>query len=156
MSRSLSLSIVVVVLGLGAVACGNDATANGGSGVQSASANQVPSNQLTVNQKDFAITLGRATIGTGELTFVIHNAGPSAHELKVFRTNLPETQLPTNASGDVNETGPGITRVAATPTTTGPGGTQQLTATLAPGRYVLICNLPAHYRLGMHTVLVVG
>jgi uncharacterized cupredoxin-like copper-binding protein len=74
----------------------------------------------------------------------------------VFRTDLPEDQLPTASTGDVNETGPGVTRVAATPSTTSPGGTQQLTATLTPGRYVLICNLPAHYRLGMHTVLIVG
>jgi uncharacterized cupredoxin-like copper-binding protein len=155
LSRLVSLTLVTVVFGLGAVACGNDVTANGGSGVQSA-ANNVPANQVTVSQKDFAITLNRASVVTGEVTFVIHNAGPSPHELKVFRTDLPETQLPTASTGDINETGAGVTRVAAAPTTTSPGGTQQLTATLAPGRYVIVCNLPAHYRLGMHTVLVVS
>ena len=161
-SRFLCVSLLLPVVALGAVACGNDATANGGSGVPSGAAtgnttgNAPGANTLTINQKDFAITLAPATVAAGEVTLVIRNAGPSAHELKVFRTNLPEDQLPTASSGDVNETGPGVTRVAATPSTTNPGGTQQLTATLTPGRYVLICNLPAHYHLGMHAVLLVS
>jgi uncharacterized cupredoxin-like copper-binding protein len=154
-SRALSFPLLVALVALGAVACGNDTTANGGSGVQSA-ATQTAAKQIAVNQKDFAIALGKATAAAGTTTFVIHNAGPTAHEFKVFRTDLPVDQLPTTATGDVNETGPGLTRVAATPATTSPGGTQQLTATLAAGRYVLICNLPAHYRIGMHTVLVVS
>jgi uncharacterized cupredoxin-like copper-binding protein len=156
-SRLVCLSLVLPLVALGAVGCGNDLTANGGSGAQSGATGNTPAaNTVTVNQKDFSITLDRATVAAGEVTLVIRNAGPSAHELRVFRTDLPEDQLPTASTGDVNETGPGVTRVAATPSTTSPGGTQQLTATLTPGRYVLICNLPAHYRLGMHTVLIVG
>jgi uncharacterized cupredoxin-like copper-binding protein len=145
--------LLVAVLAVGVGACGNDTTANGGSGVQPAAATKGPT--VAVNQKDFAISLSSASVSSGQVTFVIHNAGPSPHELKVFRTDLAEDKLPTTSSGDVNETGPGVTRVAATPATTNPGSSQQLSATLSPGRYVLVCNLPAHYRIGMHTVLVV-
>jgi hypothetical protein len=147
----------LAVVAVAAVACGNDATANGGNGAQpSATGNPKSNLTVTVNQKDFAISLDKPTAAAGSVTLDIHNAGPSAHELKVFRTDLPEGMLPTTPVGDVNETGAGLTRVAATPATTSPGATQRLTATLAPGRYVLVCNLPAHYRLGMHTVLVVS
>jgi uncharacterized cupredoxin-like copper-binding protein len=155
-SRLLTFPLLATLVAFGAVACGNDATANGGSGVQPAAASGNAGHQLIVSQKDFAITLNQATAASGALTLVIHNAGPSPHELKVFRTNLAEDQLPTNSAGDVNETGSGVTRVAATPATTAPGSSQQLLANLSPGRYVLICNLPAHYRIGMHTVLVVS
>jgi uncharacterized cupredoxin-like copper-binding protein len=154
---------LATALAVAAGACGNDATANGGSGVQSAASpgntaagNPTSSPTVAVNQKDFAITLDKSTAAAGSVTLAIHNAGPSAHELKVFRTDLAEDMLPTTATGDVNETGPGVTRVAATPAPTNPGSSQRLTATLVPGRYVLVCNLPAHYHLGMHTVLVVS
>jgi uncharacterized cupredoxin-like copper-binding protein len=34
--------------------------------------------------------------------------------------------------------------------------TKTLTADLKPGRYVLICNLPGHYAMGMWFPLVVA
>jgi uncharacterized cupredoxin-like copper-binding protein len=146
----------VALVAVGVAACGNDTTANGGSAVSTTTGNPTAGLSVAVNQKDFAISLDRPTVASGQIAFVIHNAGPSPHELKVFRTDLPEDKLPTTATATVNETGPGVTRVAATPATTDPGGTQRLTATLAPGRYVLVCNIPGHYGLGMHTVLVVS
>jgi uncharacterized cupredoxin-like copper-binding protein len=33
------------------------------------------------------------------------------------------------------------------------GSTRDLTVDLQPGRYVLVCNIPGHYKLGMHTAL---
>ena len=36
------------------------------------------------------------------------------------------------------------------------GTTKQLTVDLTPGRYVLLCNLPGHYKLGMETGLTVS
>jgi len=35
------------------------------------------------------------------------------------------------------------------------GETKTFTVDLAPGNYVLICNQPAHYQLGMHIAFVV-
>src|SRR5437870_249437 len=31
-----------------------------------------------------------------------------------------------------------------------PGQTKPLVSTLLPGHYALVCNLPGHYRMGMH------
>jgi uncharacterized cupredoxin-like copper-binding protein len=35
------------------------------------------------------------------------------------------------------------------------GKNKRLTLKLAPGHYVLICNQPGHYSMGLHTSLVV-
>ena len=35
------------------------------------------------------------------------------------------------------------------------GSSQDLKVNLAAGKYVLICNLPAHYKQGMHTAFTV-
>jgi uncharacterized cupredoxin-like copper-binding protein len=36
------------------------------------------------------------------------------------------------------------------------GSTKRLSLKLAPGHYVLICNRPGHYEMGMHTSFVVA
>jgi uncharacterized cupredoxin-like copper-binding protein len=36
-----------------------------------------------------------------------------------------------------------------------PGETRVLGANLDPGTYVIVCNLPGHYRLGMHQTITV-
>ena len=36
-----------------------------------------------------------------------------------------------------------------------PGKNKRVTLKLAPGRYVLICNQPGHYSMGLHTSLLV-
>ncbi|MGZ4189647.1 MAG: plastocyanin/azurin family copper-binding protein [Actinomycetota bacterium] len=35
------------------------------------------------------------------------------------------------------------------------GTSKTLTITLKPGHYALVCNLPGHYRMGMHQDFVV-
>jgi uncharacterized cupredoxin-like copper-binding protein len=37
-----------------------------------------------------------------------------------------------------------------------PGRTRRTTLTLKSGRYLVICNVPGHYQLGMRAELVVG
>ena len=37
----------------------------------------------------------------------------------------------------------------------GPGQTKSGTLKLTPGRYVMICNLPGHYKQGMYGTLTV-
>jgi len=37
-----------------------------------------------------------------------------------------------------------------------PGGISQVTLTLAPGSYEVVCNLPGHYRSGMYATLTVS
>ncbi|MDQ6618064.1 MAG: hypothetical protein M3083_25790 [Actinomycetota bacterium] len=70
-----------------------------------------------------------------------------------FRTDLPEDQLPLGPDGRINEDA--LPKVLDTGTDL-PAGTQRpMTVSLTPGRYVLVCNLPGHYKLGMHVAIMV-
>jgi uncharacterized cupredoxin-like copper-binding protein len=78
----------------------------------------------------------------GAVTFVVRNAGKLEHEFVILRTNKPANALPVRG-GRAVETG----RVARLPHIRR-GQTKRLTVTLRAGRYVLLCNLPAHYKAG--------
>lgn len=106
-------------------------------------------------EHDFALAPD-ATAFAGPVTVTVNNAGPSSHELLAFRTDLPEDALPLGSDGRVIEDGPGVTKVLDTETDLSPGTHRTLKTRLTPGRYVLICNLQNHYKLGMHVVITVS
>ncbi len=99
-------------------------------------------------EKDFAIALDSATGAPGEITFNVSNTGPSVHEFVVFKTELPEGKLPVK-DNIVDEEATGVTHIDEVEDVQ-VGTPQDLTVDLQPGNYVVICNLPAHYGLGMH------
>lgn len=88
----------------------------------------------------------------GKVMFTAKNGGSTPHELVVLRTNTDAGALQRNASGVVDE---GKNGVVAKTRQVAEGGTEPLDATLAPGKYVLICNVPGHYGLGMRTAFTV-
>jgi uncharacterized cupredoxin-like copper-binding protein len=108
---------------------------------------------VNVTEHDYALALETTTVAAGSVALNIKNNGPSAHELLAFRTDLPEDQLPLGSDGRINEDA--LPKVVDTDTDLPSGTTRRLNAPLAPGRYVLACNLQNHYRLGMHTALTV-
>ena len=115
----------------------------------------VPSSDgpLVVVEHDFALATNTSTVKAGSVAFNITNQGPSSHELLAFRTDLPADQLPLGPDGNINEDA--LPKVLDTDSDL-PAGTQRhLSESLAPGRYVLVCNLPGHYKLGMHTVITI-
>ena len=82
----------------------------------------------------------------------MRNDGPSTHEFVVFKTDLAEDDLPTtkeNGAVIVDEDGGGLTLIDEVEDIAS-GDSQDLTVKLDAGKYVLICNLPTHYQLGMH------
>jgi uncharacterized cupredoxin-like copper-binding protein len=104
---------------------------------------------VAVTEKDFAITLDKTTAQAGQVTFNITNSGPSTHEFVVIKTDLAPDQLPVDQdSYSVNEDAAGLTNVDEVEDIE-PGASMSLNVNLTPGRYVLICNLPAHYQQGM-------
>lgn len=113
---------------------------------------------LNVTEKNFHIAVSSSSLAAGRVTMRIHNAGPDRHELIILPLHRGEgqSQLPLRPDGfTVNEEAlqsqePGSINPQA------PGGTEDLTVNLAPGRYVLFCNMEGHYMAGMHTELVVG
>jgi uncharacterized cupredoxin-like copper-binding protein len=109
---------------------------------------------LGVTESDYKIELDENSAPAGETTFDIHNDAEQTHEFVVFKTDLAPDALPTDENGDVDEEGEGVTLVDEVEDITG-GSTEHLTVNLDPGKYVFICNLPGHYRQGMHTAFTV-
>jgi uncharacterized cupredoxin-like copper-binding protein len=89
----------------------------------------------------------------GDLTFNVTNSANEAmsHELVVLRTDLSDAKLPMKA-GQVEE---GKFKKMGEVEDVMPGKSKQFKLNLAPGHYVLICNRPGHYAMGMHAALVV-
>ena len=114
-----------------------------------------PFPSITATESDFTIRLSASQASAGPISVVVRNRGPSAHELVVFRTSLPFGALPLSSDGNVTEDSPKVEKVADSGTNIDPGQSRTLYAILTPGSYVFICNLPGHYRLGMHAALIV-
>ncbi len=83
------------------------------------------------------------------------NNGKVRHELILFRTNLSASALPVDANGDVDEESPRLQNVLDSGSSLKPDETRSLPVKLTPGHYVAVCNLPAHYRLGMRLDLTI-
>lgn len=106
----------------------------------------------------YAITPSTNSVSSGDVTFHIHNdATDLTHEFVVFKTDLPEDQLPLTAEGIVDEENPGVTLIDEAEEIT-PGTSKDLTVTLESGNYVLVCNTDSdqqHYQHGMHAAFTV-
>jgi uncharacterized cupredoxin-like copper-binding protein len=114
--------------------------------------------KIDVALTTYKITPARDSASAGEITFHIHNdATDLTHEFVVFKTDLPEDQLPMTAEGIVDETGQGLTLIDEAEDIE-PGASKDLTVTLEAGNYVLVCNTDStqqHYMHGMHKSFVV-
>jgi uncharacterized cupredoxin-like copper-binding protein len=107
-----------------------------------------------VTLADYTVTPDESSAPAGDVTFDVTNDAEQTHEFVVFRTDLAEDQLPTNEDGDVDEEGEGVELVDEIEDIEG-GSSESLTVNLEAGNYVLICNLPGHYRQGMHASFTV-
>jgi uncharacterized cupredoxin-like copper-binding protein len=107
-----------------------------------------------VTLADYSVTPDESSAPAGDVTFDITNDAEQTHEFVVFKTDLAEDQLPTNEDGDIDEEGEGVEHIDEIEDVAG-GTTQSLTVNLEAGNYVLICNLPGHYRQGMHASFTV-
>jgi uncharacterized cupredoxin-like copper-binding protein len=116
-----------------------------GTGVSGATAaeRRVEATTVRVQLKEWRVVLSATRVRSGRVTFVVRNAGKLPHNLVVLRTTRAPARLPVSGSR-ANEIG----RVGKTPVF-GPGRTRRLTLRLKAGKYVLICNVPGHYRSGM-------
>jgi len=113
--------------------------------------------QVDVSLTTYVITLSTDSVNAGEVVFhVTNDATDLVHEFVIFKTDLPEDQLPLNAENIVDEAGAGITFINEVEDVE-QGTSKDLTVTLEPGRYVLLCNTAEnnHYTRGMHIVFTV-
>ncbi|MEO6352679.1 MAG: hypothetical protein ABI575_05510 [Oxalobacteraceae bacterium] len=100
------------------------------------------------------IKLSSQTVAAGEVTFEVKNASKQmVHEMVISPLKDANDPLPYMKDSDkVDEDAAGhLGEVAELE----PGKSGALRLTLKPGRYILYCNIPGHYVLGMWTLLTV-
>jgi uncharacterized cupredoxin-like copper-binding protein len=106
---------------------------------------------------DYAFTPKDGTTNAGMVTISAPNQGQLPHELVLFKTNSSPGSLPTLSNGEVDEEGLEASGVESPGEIedVGPGETKSAALKLTPGKYVMICNLPGHYKQGMYGSLTV-
>ena len=111
---------------------------------------------IDATESEYKIEVSATTTDPGDVTFHVTNGGTQPHEFVVIKTDTAADALPTDDDGtEVDEDAEGLTVVDEVEDLD-PGATADLDVTLDAGHYALICNVPGHYQLGMHTDFTVG
>ena len=110
--------------------------------------------KLTITMSEFAFTPKDATAPAGRITITAPNAGKVLHELVLIRTDLATDNLPLEGT-DVNEKAFPESALPGEIPGVEPGQLKSVTVTLPAGRYVMLCNVPGHYKAGMVGTLTV-
>ena len=110
------------------------------------------SRTIRVVERDFKIDAPQ-TVRAGDVTVMLHNKGPEAHELLLVRVQ-PLAALPLRADGmTVDEDAlESVTVGALEPGP--PGSVRRIHVHLKPGSYELLCNMSGHFMGGMSTRMV--
>lgn len=95
-----------------------------------------------------ALRADQPSVPAGPVRFEVTNWSRSLpHEMLVIAVDRPDAPLPyDHRTGRVSEE---QLRVLADTEDMQPGASKVVEATLAPGSYLLVCNLPGHYAAGM-------
>jgi uncharacterized cupredoxin-like copper-binding protein len=125
-----------------------------GCGTSSSNASSSP-NTVTATEREWKIVADHKTIKAGDITFTVTNKGTINHELLVIRTDLPLGGIPIGADGKFNEDDPKATNLGESGEYE-VGLTKTFKVNLAPGKYQLVCNIPNHYKNGMHIAFTVN
>ena len=146
---------VLVVVGLAFTACDDDDDEDGGDGDGSAST-------VNIELNEFVVTADPESASAGDVDFTVENIGAEVHEFVIVDTDLEPDALPTLEDDSFDEEGEGVVVIdeiedIASETT------EELTANLEAGSYVLLCNIveeedgetESHYAEGMHTSFTV-
>ncbi len=172
--RSLPVAAAVLLILAGSTGCApkNSVSASADGGVATGqSAAAAPGTNVDVvlsdtKGLDAPMTLApfQANVSAGDISFTAKNTGTVDHELIVLKTDTAFDQLPVADGGDPPApvaTGADKVDEAANIGETGdpnlkPGESRTFTIKgLAPGHYVLVCNLAKHYGLGMRAAFTV-
>jgi uncharacterized cupredoxin-like copper-binding protein len=159
--RFVAVPAFLLLLFGAACSSSNDTSSSSGSTSSSSGASTGSSTAASgsgtigATEKDFAISLDTTSTNSGPVTFDIQNQGPSTHEFVVFKTDIAQDQLPVGNDGTVNEDAKGLEHIDEEEDIAA-GSSKNLSTTLKPGSYVVICNLPGHYAQGMHAELTVS
>jgi len=107
---------------------------------------------VDVELADAHVVLDPETVTAGRIVFeTVNTAATLVHEIEVFSGATAGAVLPVdNSVADTT----GLTLVDEIEDIV-PGATATLTVDLTAGTYLVVCNLPDHYELGMWAYLTV-
>jgi uncharacterized cupredoxin-like copper-binding protein len=144
---TLAASAVAIALSIGACGGGDDKSST------TAASNPTSNEPTAVSTSlgEYFIKLDKSSLPEGKVRFNVSNVGKIKHEFVVLKTNIAPGKLPLKG-GDANEEiaeSPGEVPGIAS------GKKKSLDVILKPGKYVLLCNLPGHYKAGQYTGITV-
>jgi uncharacterized cupredoxin-like copper-binding protein len=152
---SVALSALVAV-GIGAFVSTHAASAQPAQPARTADQAQQASTRMTLTLSEYSITNEVPSVPAGDVTFDVVNTGDEVHEVVVFKSDKDSKALPMSADKkdevDEDAVGEFIGSFEDVQPATGANGT----LVLAPGHYILLCNLTKHYGLGMVSTLDVN
>ena len=168
---AIGMIIAVVTLMTGAAACSSSKKSSS-TPTPTTSMNEMPTaggqtpagsaqSEVTVTLVEYQMKPNVESVPAGSVTFNGKNIGGAEHALHVFKTDLAPDALPTKADGSVDEEA-GVEMIDHV-TGIQPQQAKSLTVNLAPGTYVLVCNVVqttngvtiSHYEKGMHVAFTV-
>lgn len=157
MRRSFVMSAVgLVAMAAVAVGCSDDkksstATTAGGGDITVPADSGTPVEVIAADVSDTSQTLTATPgeVAAGKVTFTFKNTGTKQHEMIVLKTDEAVDALVVTADkvsedasvGEISETDAGKTVTK--------------TFDLAPGNYILVCNIAKHYAQGMRVAFTV-
>jgi uncharacterized cupredoxin-like copper-binding protein len=108
-----------------------------------ATTSDAASKSTKVTLSDFKVSASPKSVSAGKVSFTAKNAGDMEHELVIIKTSTSASKLKVSNNrvsekGTVGE----IEDIAA-------GKSKTHTFNLKKGHYVLLCNIPGHYKAGM-------
>jgi hypothetical protein len=111
--------------------------------------------ELDVTLHQDGIELSSSDVPPGDLAIIGTNEGSETHEFELFAVpdGVDVGDLPMD--GDVARADENL-EVIDEVEDIAPGTSAQLSVSLDPGEYAVICNLPGHYARGMHATFTVG
>ena len=105
---------------------------------------------VKVTEKEFKVTPVPVKAPAGFVSFKVKNIGALKHEFIVLKSKVAASKLPVkNNKAVLKGTVKGKLASVA------PGQTKTLTIKLRAGKYILLCNLPAHYKAGQRAAFTV-
>ncbi len=150
---------------LGSIPCGEAADVNGDGASNSVDAALVlqfsagllgslgPPTGISTTLNEWSIVLPSYELAAGASNFNVTNEGVILHNVIFVRTDLAPDALPVDDTIlVVDETAVDVIARSADLVT---GETDKVAVELSAGSYVLVCNIPTHYDLGMFVGITV-
>lgn len=148
--RTIAITFIATLL---LSACGGDG--NTSTTVKTITSETSDATSSIVALKDFEIEPEFTSISAGAIIFEVVNRGALDHEFIIVRTDTDFDKLPINSavvplnSASFNGVILRNTKILKSQEM------ESFKVALEPGRYVLLCNIPGHYELGMRISLMV-